>query len=262
MMIFVLFTVVISSFAFSHDLSDGGPVVFLPEDLTHLTLYGAGAKYQPSLCPTNITFTSRARLLSGFTEDRLGIYATDIEANGQKCRADESDLAFDMFPIGQPQHYPPQWIFERATGVSSTPVDLNCGSTKFSIRYGYFNDVKVDTLSHQLDPSVVYFDFAVVPTSTPFSFCSYATRRTDGKRPIDYIPFPTHAAWDTILKQRNGTHEDDVPSSPNAEDATLGETSPTPEHAETATAAESETRLSTRIGTDTVRSFFFDLSSN
>lgn len=259
---FVLFALTILSFSFAHDLFDSGPVVFLPEDLTHLTLYGAGAKYQPSLCPTNITFTSRARLLSGFAENRLGIYPTDIEANGQKCHADDPDLAFDMFPIGEPQHYPPQWIFERATGVSSIPVDLNCGSTKFSIRYGYFNDVKVDTSSRQLDPSVVYFDFAVVPSSTPFSFCSYATRRTDGNRPIDYIPFPTHEAWDTILKQRSGTHEDEISSSPNAEDAALDEISPAPEHSETGTGTESETRLSTLFGTDTVRSFFFDLSSN
>lgn len=228
-------------------------MVFLPEDLTHLTLYGAGAIYQPSLCPNNITFTSRARLLSGFSEDRLGIYATDIQANGHKCRAEEAKFAFVMFPIGKPAHYPPQWIFERATGERSTAVELTCGGFKFSIRYGYFNDVKVDSTSRMLDPSVVYFDFAVVPSTTPFAFCSYATRRTDGNRPIDYVPFPAHGAWNAILRQRNGTKEDDASESPSLDG---DESSPAPED------FDSEARMSASLVTNTVRSFFDDLESN
>lgn len=251
-----LLLAVVFTCAFTHSLANGDPTVFLPEDLTHITLYGADARYQPSLCPMNITFTSRARLLTGFAEDRLGIYATDIEANGQRCRAVEPNLAFDMFPIGQPAHYPPQWIFERATGVRSTPVDLTCGETKFSIRYGYFNDVKVDPSSRQLDPDVVYFDFAVVPSSTPFSFCSYATRRSDGKRPIDYIPFPLHRDWDAILKQRNETFESDPSASTTAEGTASDATSPAPEQ------SEPEVRTSMPFGSDVVRSYFFDLPSN
>lgn len=258
----VLIIVMLLSFSWrasSHDVpKNDDAVVFLPEDLTALTLYGDGAMYAPSLCPSNITFTARARILPGFSELRLGIFATDIEANGYKCKSIQSNFSFDFFPIGQqPVHYPAQWLFERSTGRRSTPIDLICGTTSFSIRYGYFNDVKVDTTTEQLDASVVYFDFAVVPTSTPFSFCSYATRRSDGNKPIDYVPFPSHDTWDVIKKKR-GYSDDDAMSTPQPTSSSIEDmASPVPNDS-----TESSTTDEERFGLNTIRSFFFGVLSN
>lgn len=79
------------------------------------------------------------------------------------------------------------------------PVNFTCGPNSYSIRFGFFNDVKTKTTSGFLDPKVVYLDFAVIPNTTPFGFCSYASRREDGGRPIDYAPFPTAKLWKSLL---------------------------------------------------------------
>ena len=79
------------------------------------------------------------------------------------------------------------------------PVNFTCGPHSYSIRFGFFNDVKTDTTNGFLNPKVVYLDFAVIPNTIPFGFCSYAFRREDGGRPIEYAPFPTGKLWKSLF---------------------------------------------------------------
>lgn len=51
---------------------------------------------------------------------------------------------------------------------------------------------------------VVYLDFAVIPNSHPFSFCSYSTRRKDGLTPLDFHPFPKRKVWRRVQRIAQG----------------------------------------------------------
>lgn len=189
------------------------PITFVTEDLSHITLYGSDAVYKPSLCPGNITFAGRARNLPSLPSSRMGFPASNMYADGHKCQSVEDAIIFDMFPIGSPAFYPPQWIFERSS-LNGEPVELSCGPRKFAIRYGYFNDVRTE--GGFLKSDVVYFDFAVIPNSEPFAFCSYATRRGDGKRPIFFAPFPSEGTWEHIkaINEKRSVDSPDASPSP------------------------------------------------
>lgn len=171
------------------------PTEFTPEDVTSITLYGDGAVWRPALCPKSITFTGRARSLPSLDGSRIGFLPGDIRVNGRVCKTREANVVFDMFPIGRPGHFPPQWIFERSS-LSGDAVNLTCGDTSFAIRYGYLNDVKAP--KGFLDSRVVYFDFAVIPYTEPFAFCSYASRRENGLKPIHFAPFPSIPTWNRV----------------------------------------------------------------
>lgn len=81
-------------------------------------------------------------------------------------------------------------------------MNFTCGRHSFSIRYGYFNDVSTKYTNGLLDRSVVYFDFAVIPNTNPFAFCSYSGRRTDGQQPLSVAPFPTRETWEVYVERR------------------------------------------------------------
>lgn len=110
-------------------------------------------------------------------------------------------------------------------------VNLTCGDWKFTIRYGYVNDVK--TPDGYLDPTKAYLDFAVYPYVMPFAFCSYVSQRTDQTRAVDFAPFPTLESWNAAraannlppVSDANGAETDDetaaVPS-PEADDGAQG----------------------------------------
>lgn len=121
------------------------------------------------------------------------------------------------------------------------PVNFTCGDTSFSVRFGYFNDVSTKESNGFLRPEVVYLDFAVIPNTKPFGFCSYAGRRNDGKRPLDFAPFPTERTWAKFHELRKLTH----PSSMDNGDI---EVSPMPEESTEAEATAEEGEMDS--GTD------------
>lgn len=99
-------------------------------------------------------------------------------------------------------------VFEDSR-ITGRPVNFTCGRNKFSIRFGYFNDVSTKHSDGFLDPNVVYFDFAVIPYRKPFAFCSYTTRRTDGRKPLKYAPFPSQDVWDHVSSLEERSSETD-----------------------------------------------------
>lgn len=81
-------------------------IVFEPEDISHVTLYGPTAVYRPASCPNSIAFTDRARRLSALADDKIGIRPSDMIVNGKQCRADAQ--MFDFAPIGKSRKLPAQ----------------------------------------------------------------------------------------------------------------------------------------------------------
>lgn len=210
---FTTFIVLLSQLRLIHASDAPEPVTFHAEDITRITLYGTDAVFLPKACPQNVTFLKRARKLNQLADNRIGFRATDLLADGQPCEGDSPTTVFDIFPIGSPEHYPPQWVFEDSSFLGF-PVNLTCGETSLAIRYGYFNDVRTE--SGFLDPRVVYFDFAVIPNPHPFAFCSYAARREDGSNPIDYAPFPRPELWERVKEEadRRSVELTDAPTTP------------------------------------------------
>lgn len=168
------------------------PTSYNLEDLSSISLYSSAARYNPSPCPTHITFSERA--IYNPQLHKLVLPSSSFHAEGISCKSDIPHLIFK--PIGSTTHYPPQWLFEDSTYMQRA-INFTCGQHQFSIRFGYFNDVDTAATRGILNPNVMYFDFAVFPYTTPFSYCSYAGRRKDGNRPIDFAPFPTSETWQT-----------------------------------------------------------------
>lgn len=140
-------------------------------------------------------------------------------------------------PIGSTQHNPPQWHFEdsRYTG---RPVNFTCGEYEFSIRFAYFNDVSTESTNGFLEAQVVYFDFAVIPNSVPFGFCSYSARRIDHDRPLNHAPFPTEATWKKYKSTRKGMTRKDIPEVPVSENVPTPAAMPSQEATDTVTVAD------------------------
>lgn len=170
--------------------------LYKPEDITAITLYGAGTKYRPDLCPSEISFMARASALPGLSPGRLGLLPSDVMMDGSACTADVS--AIDMFPIGldsisKTTTMPPQWVLEDAS-MQERPINFTCGSKSYAVMYAYLNDVKAH--DGKLDPNIVYLDFAVYPYVKPFSYCAYANRKEgDNIMPLYKFPFPAVGVW-------------------------------------------------------------------
>ncbi|CAN8074896.1 unnamed protein product, partial [Agarophyton chilense] len=168
-------------------------VTFTATDISSISLYGPSAVYRPQWCPTSVSFAARARALPELADNKIGVFTSDVWMDGQPCTSPTSMLQFT--PIGRPQHLPPQWAFEDSAR-SGKPVNMTCGQNTYGVRYGYLNDVKTE--SGFLDERVVYLDFAVIPNTLPFAFCSYAARRSDAQRPAHFAPFPTLPTWSRV----------------------------------------------------------------
>lgn len=164
-------------------------------DISDISLYSAAAVYKPDACPDSLIFTTRATYDPSLK--KLTLPASSLHLNpSTPCTSSLTHLIFK--PIGRSTRYPPQWLFEDPT-LKQRPINFTCGSTRLTIRFGYFNDVSTDTTNGFLESDVVYFDFAVYPYTSPFSFCSYAGRRDDATRPLDFAPFPTRETWAQFL---------------------------------------------------------------
>lgn len=201
------------------------PSPYNPHDLSAISLYGPDAVYAPEMCPPSFTFSDRARFLPELASNKIGIFPSDIRVNDRKCKADATMLVF--VPIGNTKHYPPQWHFEdsRYTG---RPVNFTCGEYEFAIRFGYFNDVSTEATEGFLDAQVVYLDFAVIPNSKPFGFCSYSAQRIDHDRPLDHAPFPTKKTWNKLKAIGSGLHKKNVPEVPMTNNVPTPVEEPTP----------------------------------
>lgn len=213
------------------------PSVYNPHDVSAISLYGPSAVYAASMCPPSFTFTARARFLDGLRAHQIGLRSSDLAVNGRKCRSDAPLLVF--VPIGNTDHYPPQWHFEHSV-YSDHPVNFTCGEYQFSIRYGYFNDVDTKPNNGFLDAKVVYFDFAVIPNSSPFGFCSYSARREDHDRPLNHAPFPTKATWKTFQKRRTWLRKRNSAEVPLTDNPNIEPPKPNPSAEDEATASPEE----------------------
>lgn len=208
------------------------PSPYNPQDISEISLYGPTAVYGGSGCPPAFTFTGRARFLEGLKNHQIGIRSSDVSVGGRKCNADAPHLVF--VPIGNTDHYPPQWHFEHSK-FSDRPINFTCGSHKFAIRYGYFNDVDTKLNNGFLDANVLYFDFAVIPNSIPFAFCSYSARREDHDRPLDHAPFPTKATWEKLHERRASRLDRNIPAVPLSDNPDEETPMPVPSAEEDAT---------------------------
>eukprot|EP00177_Eucheuma_denticulatum_P001181 GFKZ01002137.1.p1 GENE.GFKZ01002137.1~~GFKZ01002137.1.p1 ORF type:complete len:263 (+),score=43.39 GFKZ01002137.1:31-789(+) len=171
------------------------PTTYILTDISDISLYSSAAVFARDACPESFTFNTRATYDPALKKITLPTSSLQLNPS-TPCTSTLSHLIFK--PIGRSTTYPPQWLFEDST-LRQRPINFTCADTRLTIRFAYFNDVSTDATNGILDPNVVYFDFAVYPYTTPFSFCSYAGRRDDAIRPIDAAPFPTTETWAQFL---------------------------------------------------------------